>query len=130
MNTDEYYIATSGTDVSDWLNYQHLGGAPIGTHSDVKIVPPSTGLGGSRFTFDATANNEQCNTLVNLGGCFVRIIDNSDFYTQSFDNAGTWLRQPSYHGTIHDDGSTPHEYNPIDIMDDIDSGFDTEDLID
>jgi len=130
METEEYYIATSGTGDTDWLNYQYLGGAPIGTHSDVKIVPPQQGLGGSRFTFDNNANNEQCNTLLNMANSRVRIVDNTDFYTQDFDNAGTWERGSPYGGTIHDDGSTPVEHNPIDIMDDIDSGFDTEELID
>jgi hypothetical protein len=130
MNTDEYYIATSGTADGDWLSYQYLSNAPIGTHSDVKIVPPQAGLGGSRFTFDNNANNEQCNTLLNMANSRVRIVDNTDFYTQDFDNAGTWERGSPYGGTIHDDGSTPVEHNPIDIMDDIDSGFDTEELID
>ena len=130
LGTTEYFIATSGLGDYDWLSYQFLSAAPIGTHNDVKIVPPIAGLGGSRFTFDSEANNEQCNTLVNVAGSVVRILDNADFYTQSFDNAGTWFRGPSYHGTIHDDGSTPNEYNPIDIIDDIDSGFDAEDLID
>ena len=41
-----------------------------------------------------------------------------------------WIRSSTYGGTIHDDGSTPHEYEPIDIMDDVDSGFDTVELID
>ncbi len=81
-------------------------------------------------TFDTAADNEQCNTLLNDTGSTVRINANEDFYTQDFDNKGTWLRNTTYGGTIHDDGSTPHEYNPIDIMDDQDSGFDTEDLID
>ena len=120
--TPFYYIDTSGT--SDYLTYQKLTAAPIGSSSDLYV------LADSYFTFDSTANNEQCNTFVNLGGSYIRIVNNSDFYTQDFDNQGTWLRQPDYHGTIHDDGSTPHEYNPIDIMDDLDSGFDTEDLID
>ena len=111
--------------------YAKLSGAPIGVHNDVKIVPPTTGTTeGSYFTFDANADNEQCNTLVNYGGSYVRILTNEDFYTQDFDNQGTWVRNPTYDGIIHDDGSTPHEYNPIDIMDDQDSGFDAEDLID
>tara|TARA_Y100000310_G_C20051013_1_gene520557 strand:- start:124 stop:510 length:387 start_codon:yes stop_codon:yes gene_type:complete len=121
-NTFYYYIATSGAN--DWLGYQKLVLAPIGSANDVYNLP------GSYFSFDNSADNEQCNTLVNLASSYVRILTNEDFYTQDFDNQGTWLRQPSYHGTIHDDGSTPHEYNPIDIMDDQDSGFDTEDLID
>ena len=60
------------------------------------------------------------------------IVPNSQryFYTLDFDNKGTWLRNATYDGIIHDDGSTPHEYEPIDIMDDQDSGFDAEDLID
>jgi len=127
--TLEYYIATSGTD--DWLSYQKLASAPIGTHNDVKIIPPAIGTTqSSYFSFDNSADNEQCNTLVNYGGSYVRILTNEDFYTQDFDNQGTWIRNSTYDGIIHDDGSTPHEYNPIDIMDDQDSGFDAEDLID
>ena len=129
MSTEEYYISTSGT--GDYLNYSALVGAPVGTESEVKIIPPQAGkTGGSYFTFDSDANNEQCHTLVNLGGSFVRVVNNSDFYTQSFDNEGTWLRGSPYDGVIHDDGSTPHEYQPIDLMDDQDSGFDTVELID
>jgi len=120
--TLNYYIATSGA--SDYLAYQQLAGAPIGSSNDVEIMP------NSYFTFDTAADNEQCNTLLNDTGSTVRINTDEDFYTQDFDNKGTWLRNTTYGGTIHDDGSTPHEYNPIDIMDDQDSGFDTEDLID
>jgi len=120
LGTAEYYIATSGT--SDYLNYQKLTGAPIGTHSDVTV------MADSYFNFDSDARNEQCNILLNEG--VVRIVTNSDFYTQDFDNKGTWLKNGTYDGIIHDDGSTPHEYEPIDIMDDQDSFFDTEDLID
>ena len=119
MGTNTYYIATSG---SDYLNYQKLTGAPIGTHSDVTV------MADSYFNFDSNARNEQCNILLNEG--VVRIVTNSDFYTQDFDNKGTWLRNSTYDGIIHDDGSTPHEYEPIDIMDDQDSFFDKEDLID
>ena len=125
MGTLNYYIATSGTN--DWLNYQHLTAAPIGTTSEVYIL--ANGALRSYFNFDSDANNEQCNTLVNAG--VVRIVANSDFYTQDFDNSqGEWIRSTTYDGIIHDDGSTPHEYEPIDIMDDQDSFFDTEDLID
>ena len=120
--TLNYYIDTSGA--SDYLTYQKLAGAPIGSSNDVDIMP------NSYFTFDTAADNEQCNTLLNETGSTVRINTDEDFYTQDFDNKGTWLRNTTYGGTIHDDGSTPHEYNPIDIMDDQDSGFDTEDLID
>jgi len=124
--TTEYYIATSGTN--DWLNYQKIEeSAPIGALNDVKIL--ADGSNRSYFNFDSNANNEQCNTLVNAG--YVRIVDNADFYTQDFDNSqGVWERGPSYDGIIHDDGSTPHEYEPIDLMDDQDSYFDTEELID
>ncbi len=124
--TTEYYIATSGTN--DYLNYQKIEAvAPIGTVSDVKIL--ANGSHRSYFNFDSNANNEQCNTLVNAG--VVRIITNADFYTQDFDNSqGEWIRNATYGGTIHDDGSTPHEYEPIDIMDDQDSNFDTSELID
>ena len=124
--TTEYYIATSGTN--DYLNYQKIESvAPIGTVSDVKIL--ANGSHRSYFNFDSNANNEQCNTLVNAG--VVRIITNADFYTQDFDNSqGEWIRNATYGGTIHDDGSTPHEYEPIDIMDDQDSNFDTSELID
>jgi hypothetical protein len=125
MGTLDYYIATSGTN--DFLSYQHLESAPIGSHSDVYIL--ANGLKRSYFEFDSDARNEQCNILVNAG--VVRIVSNSDFYTQDFDNAqGEWIRSTAYDGIIHDDGSTPHEYEPIDIMDDQDSFFDTEDLID
>ena len=87
------------------------------------------GLLRSYFEFDSDANNEQCNVLINAG--VVRVATNSDFYTQDFDNSqGQWLRSTAYDGVIHDDGSTPHEYEPIDIMDDLDSYFDREDLID
>jgi len=120
MGTPYYYIATSGA--SDYLNYQKLTGAPIGTHSDVIVTADSY------FNFDSSARNEQCNILLNEG--VVRIVTNSDFYTQDFDNKGTWLKNGTYDGIIHDDGSTPHEYEPIDIMDDQDSFFDREDLID
>ena len=124
--TTEYYIATSGTN--DYLNYQKLEEvAPIGTVSDVNIL--ANGSHRSYFNFDSNANNEQCNTLVNAG--YIRIITNADFYTQDFDNSqGEWIRNATYGGTIHDDGSTPHEYEPIDIMDDQDSNFDTSELID
>ena len=123
--TDEYYIATSGAN--DYLNYTKLSGAPIGVASEVKVL--ATGSKRSYFNFDSTANNEQCHTLVNAG--YVRIVNNSDFYTQDFDNSqGVWVRDSTYGGTIHDDGSTPHEYEPIDIIDDIDSPFDREELID
>ena len=129
LGTEEYYIATSGTD--DWLSYQQLTGGPIAASNDVKIIPPTADTTqSSYFSFDNSADNEQCNTLVNYGGSYVRILTNEDFYTQDFDNQGTWVRNATYDGIIHDDGSTPHEYNPIDIMDDQDSGFDTEDLID
>ena len=125
MGTLGYYIATSGTN--DWLNYQKLTGAPIGTANEVYIL--ADGSHRSYFNFDSTANNEQCHLLENAG--YVRIINNSDFYTQDFDNSqGVWIRSSTYGGTIHDDGSTPHEYEPIDIMDDVDSGFDTYELID
>ena len=61
----------------------------------------------------------------------MRIVTNADFYTQDFDNSqGEWIRSDVYGGTIHDDGSTPHEYEPIDLMDDLDSYFDTEELND
>ena len=124
--TTEYYIATSGTN--DYLNYQKIEEvAPIGTVSDVKIL--ANGSNRSYFNFDSNANNEQCNTLVNAG--VVRIVTNADFYTQDFDNSqGEWIRSDVYGGTIHDDGSTPHEYEPIDLMDDLDSYFDTEELND
>ena len=124
--TTEYYIATSGTN--DYLNYQKIEEvAPIGTVSDVKIL--ANGSHRSYFNFDSNANNEQCNTLVNAG--VVRIVTNADFYTQDFDNSqGEWIRSDVYGGTIHDDGSTPHEYEPIDLMDDLDSYFDTEELND
>jgi hypothetical protein len=124
--TTEYYIATSGTN--DYLNYQKLEeAAAIGTVSDVKIL--ANGSNRSYFNFDSNANNEQCNTLVNAG--YIRIVTNADFYTQDFDNSqGEWIRSDVYGGTIHDDGSTPHEYEPIDLMDDLDSNFDTSELID
>jgi hypothetical protein len=123
--TDEYYIATSGAN--DYLNYTKLSGAPIGVASEVKVL--ADGSDRSYFSFDSTANNEQCHTLVNAG--YVRIVNNSDFYTQDFDNSqGVWVRDSTYGGTIHDDGSTPHEYEPIDIIDDIDSPFDREELLD
>lgn len=124
--TTEYYIATSGTN--DWLNYQKIEeAASIGTVNDVKIL--ANGSHRSYFNFDSNANNEQCNTLVNAG--YVRIVTNADFYTQDFDNSqGEWIRSDVYGGTIHDDGSTPHEYEPIDLMDDLDSYFDTEELND
>ena len=124
--TTEYYIATSGTN--DYLNYQKIEEvAPIGTVNDVKIL--ANGSHRSYFNFDSNANNEQCNTLVNAG--VVRIVTNADFYTQDFDNSqGEWIRSDVYGGTIHDDGSTPHEYEPIDLMDDLDSYFDTEELND
>ena len=125
VGTADYYIATSGT--GDYLNYTKLSGAPIGVASEVKIL--ADGSDRSYFSFDSTANNEQCHTLVNAG--YVRIVNNSDFYTQDFDNSqGIWVRDSTYGGTIHDDGSTPHEYEPIDLIDDIDSFFDTEELID
>ncbi|MDP6772478.1 MAG: hypothetical protein QF704_17355, partial [Anaerolineales bacterium] len=120
--TLNYYIDTSGA--SDYLAYQQLTGAPIGSANIVEIMP------NSYFTFDTAADNEQCHSLLNDTGSTVRINSNEDFYTQDFNNKGTWLRNPTYDGIIHDDGSTPHEYEPIDIMDDQDSGFDTEDLID
>jgi len=120
--TANYYIDTSGT--ADYLSYAKLSSATIGVHNDAIILPDSY------FSFDNDADNEQCNTLLNSLGSTVRIATNEDFYTQDFDNKGTWLRNGTYDGIIHDDGSTPHEYNPIDIMDDQDSGFDTEDLID
>ena len=41
-----------------------------------------------------------------------------------------WIRSSTYGGTIHDDGSTPNEYEPIDIMDDIDSTIDVAEPID
>jgi hypothetical protein len=125
LGTAEYYIATSGT--GDYLNYTRLSGAPIGTTNEVKVL--ADGSNRSYFNFDSSANNEQCHTLVNAG--YVRIVNNSDFYTQDFDNSqGVWVRDSTYGGIIHDDGSTPHEYEPIDIMDDQDSPFDAEDLID
>ena len=124
--TTEYYIATSGTN--DYLNYQKLDTtAPIGVHSDLKIL--ATGTKRSYFSFDSNANNEQCNTLVNAG--VIRIVSNADFYTQDFDNAqGQWVKPSGYDGQIHDDGSTPNEYEPIDIMDDIDSTIDVAEPID
>jgi hypothetical protein len=104
-----------------------LTGAPIGTASEVYIL--ADGSHRSYFNFDSTANNEQCHLLENAG--YIRIINNSDFYTQDFDNSqGVWIKSSTYGGTIHDDGSTPHEYEPIDIMDDLDSPFDVEDLLD
>jgi len=121
-NTLSYYIDTSGA--ADYLAYQQLTGAPIGSANNVEIMP------NSYFTFDTAADNEQCHTLLNDTGSIVRINSNEDFYTQDFENKGTWLRNSTYGGIIHDDGSTPYEYEPIDIMDDQDSGFDTEDLID
>jgi len=125
LGTAEYYIATSGT--GDYLNYTKLSGAPIGVTNEVKIL--ADGSDRSYFSFDSTANNEQCHTLVNAG--YVRIVNDSDFYTQDFDNSqGIWVRDSTYGGTIHDDGSTPHEYEPIDLIDDVDSFFDTEELID
>tara|TARA_R110002020_G_scaffold12642_2_gene46212 strand:- start:1930 stop:5451 length:3522 start_codon:yes stop_codon:yes gene_type:complete len=125
MGTLNYYIATSGAN--DYLNYQKLDGAPIGTESEVFIL--ADGSDRSYFSFDSSANNEQTHSLVNAG--FVRIVNNSDFYTQDFDNSqGVWIRNGTYGGIIHDDGSTPNEYQPIDIMDDQDSGFDTPELID
>ena len=124
--TTEYYIATSGAN--DYLNYQKLDTtAPIGVHSDLKIL--ATGTKRSYFSFDSNANNEQCNTLVNAG--VIRIVSNADFYTQDFDNAqGQWVKPSGYDGQIHDDGSTPNEYEPIDIMDDIDSTIDVAEPID
>jgi len=125
MGTLEYYIATSGAN--NWLNYQKLTSAPIGAANEVNIL--ANGSDRSYFNFDSSANNEQTHSLVNAG--FVRIVNNSDFYTQDFDNSqGVWIRTSTYGGTIHDDGSTPHEYEPIDIIDDVDSGFDTYELID
>ena len=125
MGTLDYYIATSGAN--DYLNYQKLDAAPIGTESEVYIL--ADGSNRSYFNFDSSANNEQTHSLVNAG--FVRIVNNSDFYTQDFDNSqGVWIRDGTYGGIIHDDGSTPNEYQPIDIMDDQDSGFDTPELID
>ena len=126
LGTTEYYIATSGTN--DWLNYQKLEEvATIGALNDLKVL--ADGSNRSYFNFDSNANNEQCNTFVNAG--YIRIVDNADFYTQDFDNSqGIWERGPSYDGIIHDDGSTPHEYEPIDLMDDQDSNFDTSELID
>tara|TARA_R110002110_G_scaffold34619_2_gene117745 strand:- start:1150 stop:3405 length:2256 start_codon:yes stop_codon:yes gene_type:complete len=126
LGTTEYYVATSGTN--DWLNYQKLEEvASIGALNDLKVL--ADGSNRSYFNFDSNANNEQCNTFVNAG--YIRIVDNADFYTQDFDNSqGIWERGPSYDGIIHDDGSTPHEYEPIDLMDDQDSNFDTSELID
>jgi len=120
--TDFYYVATSGTN--DYMNYSALAGAPIVTANDLDI------LANSYFSFDSSANNNQCDEITNYAGSTVRIVKNADFYTQDFDNQGTWLRNATYDGIIHDDGSTPHEYEPIDIMDDQDSPFDAEDLID
>ena len=124
--TTEYYVATSGTN--DYLNYQKLEDvASIGALNDLKVL--ADGSNRSYFNFDSNANNEQCNTFVNSG--YIRIVDNADFYTQDFDNSqGIWERGPSFDGIIHDDGSTPHEYEPIDLMDDQDSNFDTSELID
>jgi hypothetical protein len=120
--TDFYYVATSGA--SDYMNYSALAGAPILTPNDLHI------LANSYFNFDTSANNNQCDEITNYAGSTIRIVSNADFYTQDFDNQGTWLRNATYDGIIHDDGSTPHEYEPIDIMDDQDSPFDAEDLID
>jgi len=120
--TDFYYVATSGTN--DYMNYSNLSGAPIASSNDLHI------LANSYFGFDSDANNNQCDEITNYAGSTVRIVKNADFYTQDFDNQGTWLRNATYDGIIHDDGSTPHEYEPIDIMDDQDSPFDAEDLID
>ena len=120
--TDFYYVATSGTN--DYMNYSALAGAPIVATNDLDI------LANSYFNFDTSANNNQCDEITNYAGSTVRIVKNADFYTQDFDNKGTWLRNATYDGIIHDDGSTPHEYEPIDIMDDQDSYFDVEDLID
>ena len=120
--TDFYYVATSGTN--DYMNYSALAGAPIVATNDLDI------LANSYFNFDTSANNNQCDEITNYAGSTVRIVKNADFYTQDFDNKGTWLRDATYDGIIHDDGSTPHEYEPIDLMDDQDSYFDVEDLID
>jgi len=120
--TDFYYVATSGTN--DYMNYSALAGAPIVVANDLDI------LANSYFNFDTSANNNQCDEITNYTGSTVRIVSNADFYTQDFDNKGTWLRNATHDGIIHDDGSTPHEYEPIDIMDDQDSPFDVEDLID
>ena len=120
--TLDYYIDTSGT--SDYLTFQKLTGAPIATANDLKILPDSY------FEYDSTAKNEQCNTLLNDTGSTVRIVNNANYYTQDFDNKGTWLKNSTYGGLIHDDGSTPFDYQPIDIIDAQDSAFDVEDLVD
>jgi len=124
--SNNFYIdAASGTTFS----FSNIANEPQAIVRDV--VPPTGGSdvtlldseinggGGYIFIFDEGENDQgtakDCKVLTVDADVTIKALTGVDYYTQDFKNYGTWVRNAAYDGDIHDDGTLPHEYEPIDM---------------
>lgn len=105
------------------LNYNNITNTPTTIHH----VRQHNGT----FTFGSNADNNYCEKLITDASATVTATTNVDYYTQEWDKKGTWnYSSPNNLGVIHDDGSTPYDFDPIDINEPIDFILDAGDAID
>ena len=124
--SNDYYIdAGSGTT----FNFSQIGNEPQAIvrnavpptgGSDVTLIDTEVNGGGNyTFIFDEGENDlgtaKDCKQLVVESGVTFKVTTGVDYYTQDFKNRGTWEHGAAFDGTIHDDGSLPTEYEPIDL---------------
>jgi len=121
--SNDFYIgAASGTTFS----FSQIANEPQQIVRDV--VPPTGGSdvvltddieGGYIFIFDEGENDQgtakDCDSLTVESDVTIKALTGVDYYTQHFTQNGTWVRDATYDGDIHDDGSLPTEYEPIDF---------------
>ena len=121
--SNNFYIdAASGTTFS----FSNIANEPQAIVRDVH--PPTGGSdvvltddieGGYIFIFDEGENDQgtakDCKVLTVDSDVTIKAVTGVDYYTQDFKNYGTWVRNAAYDGDIHDDGTLPHEYEPIDM---------------
>jgi hypothetical protein len=124
--SNDYYInAYSGTT----FNFSQIGNEPQPIvrnavpptgGSDVTLLDTEVNGGGNyTFIFDEGENDlgtaKDCKQLIVESGVTFKVTTGVDYYTQDFKNRGTWEHGAAFDGTIHDDGSLPTEYEPIDL---------------
>jgi len=140
--SNNYYIgAGSGTT----FNFSQIGNepqpivrsvSPPTGGSDVILLDTEIGGGGNyTFIFNEGENDQgtakDCKSLTVDSGVTIKALTGVDYYTQDFNLNGTWERDATYDGVIHDDGSLPTEQEPIDFKQHISDGpIDTGLLID
>jgi hypothetical protein len=121
--SNNFYIdAASGTTFS----FSQIANEPQQIVRDA--VPPTGGSdvvltddieGGYIFIFDEGENDQgtakDCDSLTVESDVTIKALTGVDYYTQHFTQNGTWVRDATYDGDIHDDGSLPTEYEPIDF---------------